>query len=207
MKMTVGRFFYLAKHFVISRVARRKFRSVGEKLSFSPENSVFRYPSISIGNRVFIGREAIFSCEAEIGNYVIFGPRVYITSGRHEYTIVGKRIRDQGEAGVRKVVIEDDCWIGESSLICRGVRIGEGTVVGGMSVVSKSLPPYCICVGSPCHPIKLRYSDEELEQHMTCLGFSPEEAQAMVERRRAELEKGGYRATDAGAVIPAGSGE
>ena len=201
--MTIGRFFYLAKHFVVSRLARRKFRSVGEKLSFSPENSVFRYPSISIGKHVFIGREAIFSCEAEIGDYVIFGPRVYITSGRHEYTIVGKRIRDQGEAGVRKVVIEDDCWIGESSLICRGVRIGEGTVVGGMSVVSKSLPPYCICVGSPCHPIKLRYSDAELEQHMTCLGFTAEQAQAMVARRRDELTGGGYQATDTGMVLAA----
>lgn len=203
MKLTIGRFFYLGKHFVVSRLARRKFRSVGEKLSFSPENSVFRYPSITIGDHVFIGREAIFSCEAEIGDYVIFGPRVYITSGRHEYTIVGKRIREQGEAGVRKVVIEDDCWIGESSLICRGVRIGEGTVVGGMSVVSKSLPPYCICVGSPCHPIKLRYSDEELERHVAALGGSSDAAKAMVERRRNELAGSGYQALENGSVVKA----
>lgn len=202
MKLTISCFLYLAKHFVISRLAKRKFRSVGERLSFSPENSVFRYASITIGNNVFIGREAIFSCEAEIGNYVLFGPRVYITSGRHNYAIVGKRIREQGEAGVKKVVIEDDCWIGEGSLICRGVRIGEGSVIGGMSVVSRSLPPYCICVGTPCAPIKLRYTDEELEEHLICLGSLPQEAHAMVERRYKELVAGGYQVMENGRICP-----
>lgn len=200
MKLAIGRLLYLIKHMVISSVAKRQFRSVGEKLSFSPENSVFRYASITIGNNVFIGREAIFSCEAEIGNYVLFGPRVYITSGRHNYAIVGKRIREQGETGIKKVVIEDDCWIGESSLICRGVCIGEGSVVGGMSVVSRSLPPYCICVGSPCAPIKLRYTDEELEKHMLCLGCLPQEARSMVKRRRKELLEGGYQIMENGKI-------
>lgn len=184
--------FFLIKHFIISRWAKRKFKSVGEKLSFSPENSTFRYPSITIGNHVFIGKEAIFSCEADIGNWVLFGPRVYITSGRHNYTIVGKHIHEQGETGVKKVIIEDDCWIGTNSLICRGVRIGEGTVVGGMSVVSRSLPPYCICVGSPCHPVKLRYSDAELKEHIILLGGTVENADLMIKRRREEIKKIGY---------------
>lgn len=183
---------FLAKHYVISRIARRRFKRVGTKLSFSPENSVFRYSTIEIGDNVFIGRDAIFSCEAEIGNWVMFGPRVYITSGRHEYTIIGKRIREQGESGVRKVYVEDDCWIGEGSLICRGVRIGEGTVVGGMSVVSRCLPPYCVCVGIPCAPIKLRYSDEDLEKHLKCLKYSDDEVFSMLRRRKEELDNGGY---------------
>lgn len=188
------------RHFVLSRLRKRQFKAVGKSLSFSPENSVFRYGSIRLGDNVFIGKDAIFSCEADIGNYVMFGPRVYITSGRHEYTIVGKRIRQQGESGVKKVVIEDDCWIGEGSLITRGVRIGEGTVIGGMSVVSHSMPPYCVCVGNPCRPIKLRYSDDELKKHIEIINNSGG-GTAMVERRKAEMESAGYVAKENGSIV------
>lgn len=181
--------FFRIKHIIMSLICRRKFKSCGEGLSFSPENSLFRYASIAIGKDVFIGKNAIFSCEADIGDYVMFGPRVYITSGRHNYTVIGKRIREQGEAGVKKVYIEDDCWIGENSLICRGVRIGEGTVVGGMSVVTKSLPPYCVCVGTPCHPIKKRYTDDELREHLQILGKNETDITVMIRRRNEELEK------------------
>lgn len=180
------------RHAVLSLWKRRLFESYGKNLSFSPENSTFHYKTITLGDEVFIGKEAIFSCDAKIGNYVMFGPRVYITSGRHEFNIVGKRIRYQGGAEVKKVIIEDDCWIGEGSLILRGVRIGEGTVVGGMSVVSKSLPPYVVCVGSPCRPIKLRYSDSELEQHLRILNGPNYNPHEMIERRHREIESGGF---------------
>lgn len=177
------------------------FKSAGAKLTFSPENSVFRYETITIGESVHIGKDAIFSCEADIGDNVLFGPKVYITSGRHEYTIVGKRIREQGESGVRKVTIENDCWIGEGSLITRGVRIGEGTVIGGMSVVSHSMPPYCVCVGNPCRPIKLRYSDDELKKHIDIINNSSGGGTSMVERRKAELESAGYVAQENGSIV------
>lgn len=190
-------------HFVLTRTRKKHFKHVGKSLSYSPENSVFRYESINIGDNVFIGRGAIFSCEADIGNYVMFGPKVYITSGRHEYTIVGKRIREQGEAGVKKVIIEDDCWIGEGSLITRGVVIGEGTIVGGMSVVTKRMPPYCVCVGNPCRPVKLRYSDEDLRIHLKSVnsGLSENDIEKMIERRRIELSTAGYEVTDENAVV------
>lgn len=192
------------QRFVLTRTRKKHFKKVGESLSYSPENSVFRYESISLGDRVFIGREAIFSCEAEIGNDVMFGPRVYITSGRHEYTIVGRKIREQGETGVRKVIIEDDSWIGESSLITRGVVVGEGSVIGGMSVVTKRVPPYCVCVGNPCHPIKLRYSDEELRKHLGMIDYhrTAEEIEQMLERRRQELSQAGYCVNEDGTIVP-----
>lgn len=190
-------------HFILSRTRKRLFKKAGKSLMFFPENSAFWYKSISLGDNVFIGRNAIFSCEADIGNHVMFGPRVYITSGRHEYTIVGKRIREQGEAGVKKVHIEDDCWIGENSLITRGVVVGEGSVIGGMSVVTKRVPPYCVSVGNPCRPIKLRYSDEELRKHLGIVNDAQtsEEIEQMIERRRQELSDLGYVALENGKIV------
>jgi lipopolysaccharide O-acetyltransferase len=54
----------------------------------------------------------------------------------------------------KHVIIEDNVWIGESVSILPGVTIGEGTIVGANSVVTKSLPANVIAVGSPAKPIK-----------------------------------------------------
>lgn len=55
-----------------------------------------------------------------------------------------------------RVVIEEDCWIGVSSVIMGGVTIGKGSVIGANSVVTKDIPPYSIAVGSPAKVIKHR---------------------------------------------------
>ena len=44
--------------------------------------------------------------------------------------------------------------------ISSGVTIGDGCCIGANSVITKDLPPYTICVGTPCKPIKYRYSQE-----------------------------------------------
>ena len=52
------------------------------------------------------------------------------------------------------VNIEDNVWLGEFVSVLPGVTIGKGTIVGANSVVSKSLPPNVIAVGTPAKPIK-----------------------------------------------------
>ena len=52
------------------------------------------------------------------------------------------------------VIIEDNVWIGESACILPGVTIGFGSIIGALSVVSKSIPPYSIAVGNPAKIVK-----------------------------------------------------
>lgn len=52
------------------------------------------------------------------------------------------------------VVIEENVWLGESVSVLPGVTIGKVSIVGANSVVSRSLPPYVIAVGTPAKPIK-----------------------------------------------------
>lgn len=61
------------------------------------------------------------------------------------------------------VVIGNDVWIGEDVFITSGVTIGNGCCIGAKSVVTRSLPPYSICVGSPCKPVKKRYLEEVID--------------------------------------------
>ncbi len=64
-------------------------------------------------------------------------------------------IKDQGIAKSR-VRIERNVWLGTKVTVSRGVRIGEGAVVGANAVVTRDLPAYSVAVGVPARVIKDR---------------------------------------------------
>ncbi|AZI23391.1 acetyltransferase [Chryseobacterium taklimakanense] len=96
----------------------------------------------------------------KIGNNVLMASKIYISDCSHgSYS---GDINDSTPDSVpserplfsKPVVIEDNVWLGEFVSVLPGVTIGKGTIVGANSVVSKSLPPNVIAVGSPAKPIK-----------------------------------------------------
>jgi len=56
-----------------------------------------------------------------------------------------------GYSKIGSVKIGADCFIGDSTIIMPGVTIGESTVIGAGSVVTKSIPPRSVATGSPAH--------------------------------------------------------
>lgn len=132
----------------------------GDGLRFDSISSYITYDKISIGKNVYLGHSIDIRGLLSVGDHVMFGPYVYITDGRHDYEQVGKYIIDQGSVKKQCVHIEDDCWIGARSMIMCGVTIGEGVIVGGMSVVISDLPVYTVCGGNSCKPIKKSYADK-----------------------------------------------
>lgn len=62
-----------------------------------------------------------------------------------------------------ETVIGNDVWIGAKSIIKAGVRIADGAVIGGGSVVTKDVGPYEIWAGNPARLIKKRFDDETIE--------------------------------------------
>lgn len=61
------------------------------------------------------------------------------------------------------VIIGNDVWIGENTTIMSGVKIGDGSVIGCSSLVTKDVPPYAIVGGNPAKIIKYRFSEEIIE--------------------------------------------
>jgi acetyltransferase-like isoleucine patch superfamily enzyme len=87
-----------------------------------------------------------------IGDRVMIGSHVAITSLTHDYTAVAMN----GTSLARPIVIEDDVWLGTHCVILPGVRVGCGAVVAAGAVVTKDVPPYTVVAGVPARLLKRR---------------------------------------------------
>jgi acetyltransferase-like isoleucine patch superfamily enzyme len=156
-------------------VIKNSLKKIGKNFRFSPDSLFTDHRLIEIGNDVFfsIGTCINTTVPVRIGNGVMFGPEVMIIGGDHNFSVVGRLMNQVKEGGVNlPIIIEDDVWIGSRAIILKGVKIGEGAVVGAGSVVTKSLPPYSISVGNPCRPLKCRFSTNNLKEHLSIINSS-----------------------------------
>ena len=62
-----------------------------------------------------------------------------------------------------EIVLDDDVWIGESSIILSGVHIHQGAVVAAGAVVTKDVPPYAIVGGNPARIIRYRFEQDIID--------------------------------------------
>lgn len=119
-------------------------------------------------NNLSIGR--FFGCNSgtyinavggiTIGNFVLIGSNVTISSGLHP--IEGKTPEIFFRPLIPKqIIIEDDVWIGANTVIMPGVTLKKGTVVGAGSVVTKDTEEYSVVVGSPARKIRNRLERSE----------------------------------------------
>lgn len=110
---------------------------------------------LSIGDKTVISRDGIIACayEIHIGKEVTFGPRVSIWDHNHGFSELKQSVLHQPLTG-KPVVIGDFVWLGANVVVLPGVNIGEGTVVGAGSVVTRDLPPYAVAVGNPARPVR-----------------------------------------------------
>jgi len=109
-----------------------------------------------IGEYSMIGSNAQLYGPVKIGKHVLMAPEVIILTRNHESKDLKKPMSEQGYTKERQVVIGDDVWLGTRSIILPGVRIGNGSIVGASSVVTKDVKPYSIVGGVPAKLIKKR---------------------------------------------------
>ncbi len=109
--------------------------------------------NIKIGDKVFFNFNCVVLDVAQvtIGSRTMFGPNVQIYTATHPINYVE---RSSGVEYAKPIFIGDDVWIGGSAVICPGVTIGDRTVIGAGSVVTKDIPADVFAAGNPCKVIR-----------------------------------------------------
>jgi acetyltransferase-like isoleucine patch superfamily enzyme len=111
--------------------------------------------NVQINDYVHIG--AVESIEIE--DNVLIASKVFITDHNHgnysgENQDSPESIPHDRPFYSKPVKIKKNVWLGEFVSVLSGVTIGEGSIIGAMSVVNKDIPPFTIAVGSPAKVIK-----------------------------------------------------
>lgn len=136
-----------------NEILKRLFGHVGKNIWIEPPLRV------AYGNRTYIGDNfyanfnlvLVDDINIFIGNNVMFAPNVTISTTGHP---VHPDLRKNGEQFSFPVKIEDNVWIGSNVVILPGVTIGENSVIGAGSVVTKDIPKNVVAVGNPCKVLR-----------------------------------------------------
>jgi acetyltransferase-like isoleucine patch superfamily enzyme len=143
-------------------------KSHGTNVILSRGGLIVRPDELELGNNVFIARNFnIAAWSMKIGNNVMIGPNFLADCDDHIYDRVGVTMFSIREIrNIAPITIEDDVWIGGNVTLLRGAKVSEGCVIGAGSVVSNIMPPYSICYGVPCRPVKPRFLRGQLLSHL-----------------------------------------
>lgn len=162
IQIIYNKFIYRIKHFFFCI----NIKHIGKDSRFAFPLIIESKEHVSIGDNTGIGAYVHMwgSGGIYIGNNVLIAAHCCITSLNHNYN--NTLIRD-GQIIKRKVIIEDDVWLGYNTIVLPGIKIGKGAVIGAGSVVTSDIPPYAIAVGNPAKVIKYRninktYNDQEV---------------------------------------------
>ena len=110
---------------------------------------------VSIGSYCQIN-ENVFIQGAKIGSHVMIAPSVVILNSKHSFKSLDTPMINQEILEGIDPTIEDNVWIGRSAIIMPGVVLGEGSIIGAGSVVTKNVEKFSIVGGVPAKLIKKR---------------------------------------------------
>jgi len=104
--------------------------------------------NIHIGEGSFVNFDCVFLDLApiRIGRNTLIGPKVQLLTPHHP---LDPDLRATGREAGKPITIGDNCWLGGGVIVCPGVRIGNGAIIGAGSVVTRDIPANSVAVGNP----------------------------------------------------------
>jgi maltose O-acetyltransferase len=119
--------------------------------------------NIEIGDHFYANFNLIIldCAKVTIGNNVFIGPNVSLYTAGHP---IHAHLRDQQYEWAQEITIGNSVWIGGDVVINPGVKIGNNTVIGSGSVVTKNIPENVFAAGNPCKVIR-QITDEDKDYY------------------------------------------
>lgn len=136
-----------------NKILKALIPGAGEGLWLQPPFYCDYGSNIKIGEKVFFN----FNCvvldvmQVTIGSRTLFGPNVQIYTATHPMNYIQ---RASGLEFAKPITIGEDVWVGGSVVVCPGVTIGDRSVIGAGSVVTKDIPADVFAAGNPCKVIR-----------------------------------------------------
>ena len=159
----------------VASLDRTKYGYIADDVTLNPPltlsnpKNIFLYggnkldnASINSVNSKFIMKKNSRAAEGlrvSTGNHAMVLGRFYRSIKEHE----------KPKGFDQDIIIEEDVWIGRNVTLLSGAHIGRGCTIGACSVVTKDMPPYTVCVGNPCKPIKFKWTIDEIILHEKAL--------------------------------------
>jgi len=118
---------------------------------------------VEIGAKTVLGQECTISAynRVRIGEQCVIADRAMFIDFDHGVVEVERPIRRQG-IYTREVEVGSNVWIGYGACILRGVRVGDNSIVGTNSVVTKDVPANAVVAGIPARVVRMREAPERL---------------------------------------------
>ena len=147
-----------------SAMLREMFAEIGTDCYIEPPfRANWGGKHVHFGNAVYANFNLTLVDDGDIfvGDNVMFAPNVTVISATHPIH-PGLR-RKQAQYNL-PVAIRDNVWIGAGALILPGITIGENSVIGAGSVVTKDVPANVVAVGDPCRVLR-EISERDMEYY------------------------------------------
>ena len=145
-------------------IIKELFGSIGDNFVIEPPFHCDCGYNIHIGERFYANYnvQMLDGAKITIGDHALIGPNVVFAASSHVYH---PEVRRGANMGIKDepITIGNDVWIGANCVICMGVTIGDGCVIGAGSVVTRDIPPMSIAAGTPCKVIR-PIVDEDLNR-------------------------------------------
>lgn len=145
---------------------KKMFAEIGENCYIEPPlRANWGGKHVHFGNNVYANFNLTLVDDTDIfvGDGTMFAPNVTVATAGHP---LNPELRAKAMQYNLSVHIGKNCWIGAGALLMPGVSIGDNTVIGAGSVVTKDIPANVVAVGNPCRVLH-EITPESKEKYIT----------------------------------------
>lgn len=131
--------------------------SFGDRCVLDRDLTVECFGELTVGDRTVFGHRCTIGVRSRvsIGADSLIAEMVSIRDHDHRFADLHRPVRDQG-VDVADVVIGRNVWLGSKVTVLKGVRIGDGAIVGAGAVVTRDIPAGAIALGVPARVLRYR---------------------------------------------------
>lgn len=152
-----------------NQIMEELFNKVGKNVWIEPDFKCEFGKNITIEDDVYINFGCvILDCEeVSIGSHTLFGPNIGLYAANHSIDAAEKI---NGGCIGKPIHIGKNAWLGGDVKVLPGVSIGDNTIIGTGSIVTKDIPSNVIAVGNPCKVIR-KITDKDKTDYLERMGI------------------------------------